>query len=47
MTFDKTVVPLRTAADVSSHDDSMAKMYSFIAIKECAKVQKRILYTAF
>lgn len=40
MTFDNTVVPLSTAAEVSSHDDSMAKIYSFITKKECAKVQK-------
>lgn len=30
--LDKTVVPLSTAADVSSHDDSMAKIYSFISV---------------
>ena len=41
MTLDNTAVPFNTAADVSSHDDSMAKIYSFIIVKECAKVQKR------
>ena len=30
--LDSTVVPLSTAADVSSHDDSMANIYSFIII---------------
>lgn len=30
--LDNTVVPLSTAAEVSSHDDSIAKIYSFIII---------------
>lgn len=38
--LDNTVVPLRTAAEVSSHDDSMAKIYSFISIKRKDKDTK-------
>lgn len=38
--LDNTVVPLSTAAEVSSHDDSMAKIYSFISIKRKDKDTK-------
>ena len=39
--LDNTVVPLRTAAEVSSHDDSIAKIYSFISIKRKDKDTKK------
>ena len=47
MMLDKTVVPLSTAADVSSHDDSMARIYSFIVINERTKIRRKKLYIAF
>lgn len=46
MMLDKTVVPLSTAADVSSHDDSMAKIYSFISVKRKDKdTKKKIIHS--
>lgn len=46
MMLDKTVVPLSTAADVSSHDDSIAKIYSFISIKRKDKdTKKKIIHS--
>lgn len=46
MMLDKTVVPLSTAADVSSHDDSIAKIYSFISVKRKDKdTKKKIIHS--
>lgn len=41
--LDNTVVPLSTAAEVSSHDDSMAKIYSFISIFRKDKNTKKTI----
>lgn len=41
--LDNTVVPLSTAADVSSHDDSMAKIYSFISVNRKDKNTKKTI----
>ena len=43
MMFDNTVVPLSTAAEVSSHDDSIANIYSFIIIKRKDKNTKKTI----
>ena len=47
MMLDKTVVPLSTAAEVSSHDDSMDNIYSFIVINERTKIRIKKIYIAF
>ena len=44
--LDNTVVPLSTAAEVSSHDDSMAKIYSFIIIiRKDKNTNKKIIHS--